>query len=110
MSNVEVTPLGIEAAVISYSVGARRPPFEEECEEPPFWALISSIWRIDPESKQWQLCFQQQIPIEEDWRMSNEQVRDTAADVSNASRRQASVWKLNLELLPWQCLWWFPIS
>jgi len=65
MSNVEVTPLGIEAVVISYSADATRLPFEEEGEEQPFRTLISSIWRIDLESKPWQLCFQQQTPVED---------------------------------------------
>jgi len=68
MSDIEVTPLGPDAAVISYRVKARRQAFdpdeEDVDEEPEFRALISSTWRRDAETEKWSMCLQQQTPYQ----------------------------------------------
>lgn len=73
LSDVEVTPLGAEAAVISYRVTATRQHITEDDEEDDadeqqdeFRALISSTWRKDPEAGKWLMCLHQQTPYPND--------------------------------------------
>lgn len=58
LRDVEVTPVGLEGAIISYEAKATREGLEE-----PFRAMISSTWRKDPNSERWLMCFQQQTPF-----------------------------------------------
>lgn len=69
MSEVEVTPLGPEAALISYRVQATRQHITDDDDErqDEFRALISSTWRRDPEGGKWLMCFHQQTPYEADY-------------------------------------------
>ncbi|EXJ84915.1 hypothetical protein A1O3_05590 [Capronia epimyces CBS 606.96] len=80
LSDVEVTPLGTEAAAITYRVVATRQLVTEDDDndndsddddgddEPQdeFRALVSSTWRKDPEAGKWLLCIQQQTPYPND--------------------------------------------
>ncbi|OAP58777.1 hypothetical protein AYL99_06074 [Fonsecaea erecta] len=68
MSDVEVTPLGPEAAQITYRVKATRRHItaDDDTRQDEFKALISSTWRKDPEAGKFLLCVQQQTPYEED--------------------------------------------
>ena len=63
MSDVKVTPLGHEAAVITYVAEATRPPMEEGDDEMPFKALIGSVWRFEREGSKWLMAFHQQTPF-----------------------------------------------
>lgn len=63
LSNVIVTPIGLEGAVISYKVRASRPDAEGKDER--FRALICSVWRKDPATGAWQMCFHQQTPFDQ---------------------------------------------
>jgi hypothetical protein len=72
--DVEVTPLGTEAAVITYRAIAIRQNVtdddddDDDDDERPdeFRALVSSTWRKDPEAGKWLLCVQQQTPYPND--------------------------------------------
>ena len=67
MSEVQVTSLGPEAALISYRVMATRQHITHDDDErqDEFRALISSTWRKDPEAGKFLMCFHQQTPYEE---------------------------------------------
>ncbi|KAI9727113.1 MAG: hypothetical protein M1828_007314 [Chrysothrix sp. TS-e1954] len=55
MQDVRVVPLDVKAAMICYSVEAKRP------EAPTYEALISSVWRKERDS--WKMCLHQQTPV-----------------------------------------------
>lgn len=65
---VEVIPLGPESALITYRVTATRQHITHDDDErqDEFRALISSVWRKDPEAGRWFMCFHQQTPYEQD--------------------------------------------
>jgi len=70
MSDVEVTPIGTDAAIISYRVKAFRQPLDSDEEDdreapPPFVAFIASTWRRNPHNEKWLMCFQQQTPYQD---------------------------------------------
>jgi len=67
MSDVEVTSLGPESAIISYRVKATRQHITDDDDETQdeFRALISSTWRKDAEAGKFLMCFHQQTPYEE---------------------------------------------
>ncbi|KAJ9653408.1 hypothetical protein H2198_007406 [Neophaeococcomyces mojaviensis] len=62
MTDVAVTPIGNEGAVISYRVKAKREKAVEH--DHSFRALVSSTWRKDSVNGAWQLCVHQQTPFE----------------------------------------------
>lgn len=62
MSDVVVTPVGSNGAVITYRVKARRIHADER--EHSFRALVSSVWRKEATAGNWQLCAHQQTPFE----------------------------------------------
>jgi hypothetical protein len=63
LTDVKVTDLGREAALITYTADALRPPLEGT-KNVEFHALCSSIWKLDAEAERWLLCFHQQTPFE----------------------------------------------
>jgi len=67
MSDVQVTPLGPESALISYRVMATRQHIthDDDTRQDEFRALISSTWRKDPEAGKFMMVFHQQTPYEE---------------------------------------------
>ena len=65
MTDVEVTPLGANAAAISYRVTALRPAIDAPDDGTPFRALISSTWRQDPEGAGWLMVLHQQTPFQD---------------------------------------------
>jgi hypothetical protein len=65
MSDVEVTPLGPDAAAISYRVTAVREDIDAPDDGTPFRALISSIWRSDPGGHGWLMVLHQQTPFQD---------------------------------------------
>lgn len=62
MSEVVVTPIGSDGAVISYRVKASRG--EANGKEDPFRALICSVWRKELLGDVWKMCFHQQTPFD----------------------------------------------
>ncbi|KAK5228339.1 hypothetical protein LTR72_002222 [Exophiala xenobiotica] len=66
LSEVEVRPLGPEAAIITYRVNATRQHIthDDDQRQDEFSALISSTWRKDPEAGRWLMCVHQQTPYE----------------------------------------------
>ncbi|KAK4943439.1 hypothetical protein LTR10_016930 [Elasticomyces elasticus] len=68
LSDVEVTPLGTEAASITYRVKATRQHITDDDDErsDEFRALVSSVWKKDPEAGKWLMCVHQQTPYEEE--------------------------------------------
>ena len=65
MSDVIVTPVGSDGAVISYKVKAMRPDPERPDRDAKFRALISSVWRRTPgEGGGWLMCYHQQTPYD----------------------------------------------
>ncbi|KIW14993.1 hypothetical protein PV08_07780 [Exophiala spinifera] len=67
LSEVEVRPLGPEAAIITYRVKATRQhitPDDDDERQDEFRALISSTWHKDPEAGKWVMCVHQQTPYE----------------------------------------------
>ncbi|KAK6387206.1 uncharacterized protein PV06_07619 [Exophiala oligosperma] len=66
LSEVEVRPLGTEAAIITYRVKATRQHITHDDDErqDEFRALISSTWQKDPEAGKWVMCVHQQTPYE----------------------------------------------
>jgi hypothetical protein len=68
LSDVAVTPLGPESALISYRVNATRQHItqDDDTRQDEFKALISSTWRRDPEAGKFLMCFHQQTPYEQD--------------------------------------------
>lgn len=65
MDDVVVTPLGEDAAVISYSVKALRPAIDAPDDGTPFRALVSSTWRRDSEGAGWLMVLHQQTPFDD---------------------------------------------
>ncbi len=74
MSEVEVIPLGPEAAQVNYRVIATRQHITDDDDEQQdeFRALISSTWKKDPEAGKWVMRFHQQTPYEKDLDLSTE--------------------------------------
>jgi hypothetical protein len=64
MSEVNVTELGHESALITYRVKALRPPVGAPDDGQPFKALISSIWRRSP-GADWLMVLHQQTAYSE---------------------------------------------
>lgn len=65
LSEVIVTPVGSDGAVISYKVKATRPDPETPDRDAKFRALVSSVWRRTPgEGGGWLMCFHQQTPYD----------------------------------------------
>lgn len=65
MSDVVVTPVGPEGAVISYKVKAMRPEPGEPDKHAKFRALIATVWRKTPgEGGGWLMCYHQQTPFD----------------------------------------------
>merc|ERR1712000_603024 len=66
LSEVEVRPLGPEAAIITYRAKATRQHITHDDDErqDEFSALISSTWQKDPEAGKWLMCVHQQTPYE----------------------------------------------
>lgn len=62
MRNVVVTPVGEDGAVVSYKVRASRP--DPDGRDSTFYALVCSVWRKDPVSGAFKMCFHQQTPYE----------------------------------------------
>lgn len=60
MSEVVVTPLGADSALISYRVKAVRP--DTKGQHNTYQALVSSVWRRDKGTDKWLMCFHQQSP------------------------------------------------
>lgn len=71
LSEVGVTTLGHESALITYRVRATRQHVTNDDDErqDEFRALISSTWRKDPEAGKWLMCCHQQTPYEADLAM-----------------------------------------
>ena len=65
MEDVAVTPLGSDAAVITYQVEAYRPELDTDDRVEPFKALISSIWRKDGDRGKWFMVLHQQTPFQD---------------------------------------------
>jgi hypothetical protein len=63
MSDIEITLIGGEGAIISYKVVATRPVIDDPEEEDEFIALVSSTWRRDEDSGRLLLCHSQQTPF-----------------------------------------------
>lgn len=68
LSEVQITPLGADAALITYRVLATRQHITDDDDESQdeFRALISTVWRKDPEAGNWLMSFHQQTPYEEE--------------------------------------------
>jgi len=64
MSDIDVTLIGGEGAIISYKVLATRPAMDGSDEDDEFTALVSSTWRRDIDSGRLLLCHSQQTPFE----------------------------------------------
>lgn len=65
MSEVVVTPVGSDGAVISYKVKAMRPEPDDRDKHAKFRALISTVWRRTPgEGGGWLMCYHQQTPYD----------------------------------------------
>ncbi len=63
LTDVVVTALGREAALITYMAQALRPALEGDGEV-EFNARCASVWRLDAEAEKWLMCFHQQTPFE----------------------------------------------
>lgn len=57
ISNVKVSAVGDNGAVIGYKVKAER-------EGEKFRALVCSVWRKAKNERDWEMCFHQQTPFE----------------------------------------------
>ncbi|RVX67796.1 hypothetical protein B0A52_07724 [Exophiala mesophila] len=68
LSEVQVTALAADAALITYRVLATRQHITDDDDESQdeFRALISTVWRKDPEAGQWLMSFHQQTPYQEE--------------------------------------------
>jgi hypothetical protein len=67
ISEPQVMQLGHEAALITYRVKATRQHItdDDDKRQDEFRALVSSVWKKDPEAGKWLMCFHQQTPYEE---------------------------------------------
>jgi hypothetical protein len=63
MSDIEITLVGGDGAIITYKVEATRSPLDDQEEEDVFRALVSSTWRRDEDSGRLLLCHSQQTPF-----------------------------------------------
>ena len=63
MTDIEITLIGGEGAIISYRVEATRPAIDGSEEEDLFTAWVSSTWRRDEDSGRLLLCHSQQTPF-----------------------------------------------
>ncbi len=63
LKDVQVTDLGREAALITYTAEALRPPLEGD-KNVRFNALCASVWKLDAEAERWLLCFHQQTSFD----------------------------------------------
>jgi hypothetical protein len=63
MSDIEITLIGRDGAIITYKVEATRPSIDDEEEDDVFTALVSSTWRRDEDSGRLLMCHSQQTPF-----------------------------------------------
>lgn len=63
MSDIDITLIGGEGAIISYKVVATKPSDDGSDEDDEFTALVSSTWRLDVDSGRLLLCHSQQTPF-----------------------------------------------
>jgi hypothetical protein len=63
MTDIDITFIGGEGAIISYKVEATRPSIEDPDEDAVFTALVSSTWRRDEDSGRLLLCHSHQTPF-----------------------------------------------
>jgi hypothetical protein len=63
MTDIDITLIGGEGAIISYKVAATRPAIDDSDEDDVFTALVSSTWRRDEDSGRLLLCHSQQTPF-----------------------------------------------
>jgi Domain of unknown function (DUF4440) len=63
MSDIEITLIGGEGAIISYKVEATRPAVDDSEEDDVFTALVSSTWRRDEDSGRLLMCHSHQTPF-----------------------------------------------
>lgn len=63
MTDIDITFIGGEGAIISYKVEATRPSIDDPDEDAVFTALVSSTWRRDEDSGRLLLCHSHQTPF-----------------------------------------------
>lgn len=63
MTDIDITLIGGEGAIITYKVEATRPAIDDSEDEDMFTALVSSTWRRDEDSGRLLLCHSQQTPF-----------------------------------------------
>ena len=63
MSDIAITLVGGDGAIISYKVEATRTSLDDPEEDDVFTALVSSTWRRDEDSGRLLLCHSQQTPF-----------------------------------------------
>lgn len=63
MTDIDITLIGGEGAIISYKVEATRPSIDDPDEDAVFTALVSSTWRRDEDSGRLLLCHSHQTPF-----------------------------------------------
>jgi Domain of unknown function (DUF4440) len=63
MTDIDITLIGGEGAIISYKVEATRPAIDDSDDEDVFTALVSSTWCRDEDSGRLLLCHSQQTPF-----------------------------------------------
>lgn len=63
MSDIEITLVGGDGAIITYKVEATRPSIDDQEEDDVFTALVSSTWRRDEDSGRLLMCHSQQTPF-----------------------------------------------
>jgi hypothetical protein len=63
MSDIAITLIGGDGAIISYKVEATRTSIDDPEEDDVFTALVSSTWRRDEDSGRLLLCHSQQTPF-----------------------------------------------
>lgn len=64
MSNVEVTELGDDAAIITYRCRAMRPEINAPDDGTPFTALLSTVWRKTEPDAGYLMVLHQQTPFD----------------------------------------------
>ena len=63
MTDIDITLIGDEGAIISYKVEATRPSVDDPDEDAVFTALVSSTWRTDEDSGRLLMCHSHQTPF-----------------------------------------------
>ena len=63
MTDIDITLIGGDGAIISYKVEATRPATDGSDEEDVFMALVSSTWRRDEDSGRLLMCHSHQTPF-----------------------------------------------